>query len=493
MLTGRVYTARLPAAATARRRQAVLAASLIATFMPAVEGTIVSTAMPTIIGELGGFRFFGWVSAAYLLPMAISVPVYSKLADIFGRKRVFFAGTGIFLTGSILCGFAPTMPMLVLFRMAQGLGAGAIQPLANIILGDVYSPTERARIQGFVSLVFGVSVIGGPAIGAFIAENLRWPLVFWINLPIGAASVLMYALFLDEAPRPRDLPIDWLGCLLLLIVIGTVMLPLAPTSALAMVGVPVIVPGLAAMVLLIRHERHAPDPIVPYRLWRGRIFLLGNLGTFITFLAMMGVAASIPAYVQGVMGRSPAVGGYAVGCQAISWTLATFAAGRVMARTSYRMAAAISGMLLVSACLMLSLIDPASGVAWLFAAALTMGLGVGLGAPTYLVSVQAGVSREQRGAATGSIMFTRILGQSWGAALFGAVLNSGVHRRLPKAGDAVSWLLTPERRQSLSSAQLSALQTAVGASMHEVYFIVLVVAASVLALSRFYPGDLRPT
>jgi EmrB/QacA subfamily drug resistance transporter len=476
--------------ASRSRRQVILIASLLATFMSAVEGTIVATAMPTVIGELGGFRLFSWVFTAYLLSMAISVPVYGRLADIFGRKRVFFAGTGMFLAGSISCGFAPTMPALVLSRTIQGLGAGAIQPLSSIILSDVYGPAERARIQGFVSLVFGVSAIGGPAIGAFIVENLHWSLVFWINLPIGAAALLMYGLFLRERPGSRDRQIDWLGCTLLVLGVGSVMLALVQARALGVVGIPVVILGFTALIFLFLHERRVADPIVPYRLWRNRVIPLGNLGTFMTFVTMMAVTASLPAYVQGVMGKSPALGGYVLGSQAISWTLATFAAARVMTTASYRKSVAIGGMLLVAACVMLSLIQPTSRIVWLFAASLTMGLGVGFATPTFLVSVQASVEWEERGSVTGSIMFMRILGQSWGATLFGAVLNLGIASRLPNASNAANWLLTPHS-YPLNAPQMATVQTAVADSMHEVYLVVLAIAALVLALSRLYPSGLR--
>jgi hypothetical protein len=181
--------------------------------------------------------------------------VYGTPADLFGRKRVLFACTGIFLGGSTLCGFAPTMPTLVLFRVVQGLGVGAIQTLSNIILSDIHSPAERARVQGFVSMMFGAPAIGGPAIGAFVVENLHWSLVFWINLPIGAVSVLMYALFLDERLRRRDRQIDWIGCTLLAIGIGAGMLALAQARVLGIESIPLAILSVTAIVLLVRHER----------------------------------------------------------------------------------------------------------------------------------------------------------------------------------------------------------------------------------------------
>jgi EmrB/QacA subfamily drug resistance transporter len=479
-------------AIAASRRQLVLAASLMATFMAAVESSIVATAMPTIVADLGGFRLLSWVFAAYLLTMAVSVPVYGRLADAYGRKRVFYAGTGLFLVGTTLCGFAPTMVALVLFRAIQGLGAGAIQPISVTVLGDIYAPAERARVQAYSSSVFGVSAIVGPALGAFIVEKLHWSLVFWINLPIGVAAILMYGLFLHERIAPRKRRIDYVGGMLLTVGVGAVMFALVQARTLGTGSVPLAVFGLAALAGLAVHERRTPEPIVPYRLWRNRIIALGNLGTFGTGAAMMGVSAFLPAYVQGVMGKSPGVAGFALGCQSVSWTFGTLAAARVMIRASYRMSAVIGGVLLVIGGAMLTLLQPTSGVAWAVAGSLVMGLGIGFCNPVYLVSIQASVGWEERGAATGSVMFMRILGSSWGAALLGAILNFGVYRHLPDAGDAVNRLLEPALRQSLGAQQTAHLAAAVAASLHEVYLVVALIAALTLLVSIFYPAGLSP-
>jgi EmrB/QacA subfamily drug resistance transporter len=482
-----------PALAASRRRL-VLAASLMATFMAAVESTIVATAMPTIVADLGGFRLFSWVFTAYLLTMAVSVPVHGRLADLYGRKRVFFAGTGIFLVGTTLCGFATTMPALVLFRAVQGLGAGAIQPITSTIVGDIYTPAERARVQGYISSVFGISAIIGPALGAFIVEHLHWRLVFWVNLPIGLASVLMYGVFLRERLTPRPHRIDYPGSVLLALGVGAVMLALVQARALgALRGAALAALGVAALVLLAVHERRAPEPIVPLRLWHNRVIALGNLGAFGTFMAMMGVSAFLPPYVQGVLGRSPAVAGFVLGCQSVSWTLATFMTARVMVRISYRASAVIGGALLLLGAALLLLLQPASGVPWAVAGSLVMGLGIGFCSPAFLVSIQASVGWEERGAATGSNMFMRMLGSSWGAALFGAIVNFGLSRRLPGAGDAVNRLMEPSLRQGLGADQIARLAAAVAASLHEVYLVVTVIAALTLAVSLFFPAGLSPT
>jgi len=184
-------------------RGLILAAAVMATFMTAVESTIVATAMPTIVADLGDFHLFSWVFGVYLLMQAVTVPIYGRLADLYGRKRVFFFGAGLFLVGSTLCGFASSMTMLIACRALQGLGAGAVQPVAYTIVGDIYTPAERARVQGYLSSVFGVAAIAGPSLGAFLVEHASWSIVFWVNLPIGAVAIAMIAAFLREPPRFR--------------------------------------------------------------------------------------------------------------------------------------------------------------------------------------------------------------------------------------------------------------------------------------------------
>ena len=174
--------------------------------MAAVESTIVATAMPTIVADLGGFSLFSWVFAVYLLTQAVSIPVYGRLADIYGRKKVFYAGAGLFLVGSTLCGFADNMVALILFRALQGFGAGGVQPIAITILGDIYAPTERAHVQGLMSSVFGVAAVLGPSLGAFLVEQVSWQLVFWVNLPIGVAAIAMVAAFLERIGRASPAP-----------------------------------------------------------------------------------------------------------------------------------------------------------------------------------------------------------------------------------------------------------------------------------------------
>ena len=422
---------------------------MMATFMAAMESSIVATAMPTIVAELGGFHLFSWAFAAYLLTQAVTIPIYGRLADLYGRKRVFLAGAGLFLFASALCGLAWGMLPLVLFRGLQGAGAGAIQPT---IIGDIYRPTERARIQGYISGVFGVAAIIGPMLGAFLVQHVTWSLVFWINLPIGALTFLMFGLFLHESRVPRRHRIDYLGSGLMMFGAGALMLALVQvgnSGGMATIAA-LAASGVVALLALAAHERGAAEPILPLKLWRDRVIAVGSLSGFTGGMVMMAINAFLPLYVQGAMGRSPAAAGLALGAASVSWTFASVAAGRLMIRTSYRLAATVGGAFLIAGTLVLSTLSPASGLLWAGTGSLLIGTGMGFCNTAFLVSTQASVGWNERGMATSSIMFMRIVGNSVGAAVFGAVLNFGINRRIPEAGDAVNHLL--EQRRATTSA-----------------------------------------
>ena len=476
-------------------RRLVLAAVMMATFMAAMESSIVATAMPTIVAELGGFRLFSWAFAAYLLTQAVTIPIYGRLADLYGRKRVFYAGAGLFLFASALCGLAWAMLPLILFRALQGAGAGAIQPIATTIVGDIYKPTERARVQGYISGVFGVAAIIGPMLGAFLVEHVTWSLVFWINLPIGAVTFVMFGLFLHERQPPRRHRIDYLGSALMVLGVGGLMLALVEVGNSGGIGtiLALAAGGAAALWVLAVHERGAAEPILPLRLWRDRVIAVGSLSGFTGGMVMMAINAFLPLYVQGAMGRGPAAAGLALGAASVSWTFASVAAGRLMIRTSYRLAATIGGISLIAGTLVLTSLGPASALAWAGFGSLLVGVGMGFCNTSFLVSTQARVDWNERGMATSSIMFMRIVGNSVGAAVFGAILNFGINRRIPGAGEAVNRLLEPAARQALGAAEITRLSEAVAGSLHVVYIVAGLVAVVSLLLALALPARLSPT
>jgi EmrB/QacA subfamily drug resistance transporter len=475
-------------------RGLVLAATMMAIVLTATEGSIVATAMPTIVADLGGFHLFSWAFATFLLTQAVSIPIYGRLADLYGRKPVFFAGTSLFLAASLLCGLAWGIKSFIFFRALQGVGAGAIQPIATTIVGDIYTPAERARVQGYLSGVFGIAAIFGPPLGAFLVERVGWPFIFWINLPIGAASFAMLSRFLPERRQTRRHRIDYAGSALLSLGAGALMLVLIEAQSLGRATIIVLTAvGALALIALAANEKRAAEPLFPASLWRNRVMALGNLGGFTTGALIMAVSGYLPTYVQGAMGGSVLAAGLVLGASSISWALASFAAGRLMVRTSYRLVAVIGGLSLVTGSLLLATLDPGRGFSWAATGSFVIGIGMGFCNTAFVVSIQASVGWSERGVATSSYMFMRIVGQSVGAAVFGAVLNFGLSRHAPQAGDLINRLLDPGLRHSLGSAELVQLSDAIASSLHLVYILAGLAALITLALACALPAALSPT
>lgn len=475
------------------RRQMVLAAALLATFMPAVESTIVATAMPTIVADLDAFRLFSWIFAVPLLTMAVTVPLYGRLADVYGRRRIFFIGTSIFLAGTTLCGFARSAVVLILFRAIQGCGSGAVQPIAMTILGDIYTPAERARVQGWSSSVFGVAAVVGPALGAFLVQHVHWSVVFWVNLPIGVASIAMFWVYLPERVERRSHNLDYLGGVLLVVGIGALMLALVQASSFDRGTIAALVLfGVVALAALVVQEGRTAEPMFPFGLWRRRVVGLSNLAGFGAASVMMAGNVVLPAYVQAVMGRGPAVAGFVVGAASVSWMFAAIFAGRLMVRTSYRLTAAIGGVTLVAGCLVLLTLDDASSPIEAASGAFLIGIAMGFCNTTFIVAIQAAVGWSERGIGTGSQMFMRMIGQAVGAALLGSILNWGVNRRLPGAGDMVNALLHPALRRTLPAAEIARVADAFAGAAHAAFIVVTVVAVVTLLLTLWFPARLSP-
>ncbi len=482
-----------PPALTVARRRWIMTAAMMAMFMAAVESTIVSTAMPTIVATLGDFHLLSWVFAAYLLTQAVTIPVYGRLADLYGRKRVLIIGSGVFLVGSALCGFAWNMPALIAFRGLQGLGAGAIMPVTTTIVGDIYSPTERGRVQGAISSLWGVAAVTGPLLGAFLVQQVGWPTVFWVNLPIGVASILVLAVVLREQRPPRPHSVDYLGSLLLMGASSALILALVQAERLGVGAVTALLAlAGAALFLLIRHERRHPEPMMPLELWRLRIIVAVNTGAFAIGAVMMATVVFVPTYVQGVMGRSALIAGFALTAMTLGWPLGSTLAGRLVNRSTYRAMAIAGGAGLVLGAVLLIAMDPARGPLWAGSAAFLTGLGMGFSNTCVILAAQSSVPFRQRGVATSMGLFMRMLGQSVGAAIFGGILNLGLARRLPGAGDVVERLMEPRLRAGLGADAVARLTQAVAAALHQVYLVTGLLALVALALALLFPAGISP-
>ena len=475
-------------------RTLVLLACLMATFMAAIESTIVSTTLPTIVGELGGFDLFSWVFTIFLLAQAVSIPIYGRLADMFGRKPVFFIGAGLFMTGALLCGFAWGMVPLICFRAIEGLGAGAIQPIAATILGDIYTPSERAHIQGLVSSVFGVSAVVGPSLGAFLIQHVSWSVVFWVNIPIGLVSMAMIGFFLREKIARKSRSIDWIGALLTLMAAGSLILVLVQGGRLpgALTAI-VLAAGLAALILLFLHERSTRAPMLPLELWRcNRVVAVGSLGSCAAGAMMMGISAFLPAYVQGAMGYSAIAGGAVLGAMSVSWAFGSFLAARIMVRTSYRRVAILGALTLVLGCAILIAAPASAGPVPAAIGSFVIGIGMGFCMGVFIVSIQASVPWNQRGAATSSTMFLRFMGQVIGVSGCGAVLNATILSRDPNAAHAMDHLLDPARRAALPASELAHLTDIIAGGLHNAWILAGVFSLLALLCAYLMPPRLSP-
>lgn len=476
------------------RRNLVLCACLMATFMAAVESSIVATTIPTIVADLGGFEVFSWVFTIFLLTQAVSIPVYGRLADLYGRKPVLYVGIGLFLAGTTLCGFAWDMPSLIVFRALEGVGAGAIQPIAATILGDIYTPTERGKVQGLVSSVFGVSAVLGPSLGAFLIQYVSWRTVFWVNVPIGIAALVMLALFLKEDVAYRRHRIDWLGSLLLLIAFGALLLALVQGGQLHISVVMLLAAaGAAALIALFWHERRTPEPMLPLELWRtNRLVVVCSLGSCFAGAVMMGVSAFLPAYVQGAMGHTAIAGGLVLGAMSVSWAVASIYGARLMVRTSYRLVATLGAVALIAGCLMLVFMRPEQGPLLAAIGSFTIGIGMGFCNTVYIVAIQASVPWRQRGAATSSSMFLRFVGQAVGAAGCGAVLNFTMQSLDPTAARAVDRMLDLGARSAIPPQEVARLTDILASSLQNAYWLATALAVVSLALAFALPAKLNP-
>jgi EmrB/QacA subfamily drug resistance transporter len=411
---------------TPAARPYVIASIMLATFMAAIESTIVATAMPSIVGQLGGFKYYSWVFSAFLLAQSTTTVIYGKLSDLFGRKPTLIVGIVLLLLGSLLCGFAWSMTSLVLFRLLQGLGAGAIYPITATVIGDLYKLEERGRVQGMMASVWGISAVIGPLAGGLIVDHFSWAWIFWINLPIGVLAIIGLALFLHEGVETHRARIDYVGSLLFCISIGSLLLLLTETSAAAWMLIALGAVFVATGAAFLVHEKRTPEPIVSIELWARRLVATSNAATLLAGMALIGLTTVLPIYVQGVLGRTPVIAGFTLTALVIGWPLAVMASGRLYRAVGIRPTLRVGGVLLPLGTVFLLFLSPQSTPLIAGVGAFLMGAGMGLLSITTIAVVQDSVEWSMRGSATASIIFARSLGSTIGATAVGTLLNMGI-------------------------------------------------------------------
>jgi MFS family permease len=334
-------------------------------------------------------------------------------------------------------------------------------------------------LQGWLSSVWGLAAVIGPVLGGFIVEHLHWAFVFWINLPIGVGAIAILAIFLHERLNPRQHHIDYLGSALLMLGVGAIMMVVVQAESLDRpVIATLLIGGTVALILLVVNERRSREPIVPFRLLRNRIIAAGNLGGLAIGALLTCVVGFLPTYVQGAMGRTPTTTGIVIAVLSVVWALASVVAGRLMVKTSYRLTGAFGALALICGCAILIALDDSNSLTLVNAGAVLIGIGMGFCNTTFLVSVQASVGWSERGAVTSSVLFMRTIGQALGAGIAGAILNFSLARAAPAAGETLNQLLSPNLRAKLDPQQIDQLSHAIASSLHDVYVIAGVLAAS---------------
>jgi MFS family permease len=409
-------------------RGPILIALMLTTGLVAIDSTIVATAVPSIVHEIGGFSSFPWLFSAYMLAQAVSVPVYAKLSDMLGRKPLILAGIGLFLLGSILCGVAVSMPALIAFRALQGLGAGAVQPMAITIAGDIYSLTERAKVQGYLASVWAISSVVGPTLGGVFASLGIWRGIFLINIPLCLlAAWMLMRTFHENVERSRH-RIDYLGSGLLtgsmtLIILGALEGGQAwawnsPTG-FAVFGI-----GALLFVLFVLAERRAAEPVLPLWVVSRRLLLTTTLISFGVGAIILGLTSYVPTFLEGSLNVSPVLAGLALAALTIGWPISASQSGRLYLRIGFRRTALIGIVISVVGASVLAVTASTPNVALVAASCFVVGLGMGLVATPTLIAAQSSVEWNERGVVTGTNMFARSMGSALGVAVFGAVANA---------------------------------------------------------------------
>lgn len=416
----------------------VLGGLMTGMFLAALDQSIVGVALPQIVSDLGGLNHLSWVVTAYLLTSTASTPLWGKISDLYGRRSIFQAAIVVFLIGSIVAGLADSMMVLIAGRSVQGLGAGGLMALALATIGDVIPPRERGRYQGYFGAVFGLSSVAGPLLGGWLTDGPGWRWIFWINVPIGIAALVVTSLYLRIPRIRRDHTIDYTGAAL---VVGSVSAILLYTAwageeygwsdplSLSLLGA-----GIALAVIFALWEARAKEPIIPLRLFRSRVFSPTVIYTVVIGLSMFGGLIYMPIYLQVVLGMSPMESGLALVPMMVGIFTTSIASGQAMTRTGRYKVYPIAGALITALGMLLLATLGSSTPYWQIALyVFTLGAGLGFTMQVVVTIVQNSVDRRDMGTATSAVTFFRTLGGAFGTAIFGAVLNSRLAHYLAEA------------------------------------------------------------
>ena len=435
---------------TRTQRQILVAfgAIMLATLLSALDQTIVATALPEIADDLNGFGDLSWVVTAYLLATTVTVPLYGKLSDLYGRRRLFVVSITIFLAGSALCGLAQSIEQLIAFRALQGIGAGGLIPLSQAAIADLFSPRERGRYQGYIGAMWATAAVAGPLLGGTLTDAASWRWIFLINLPLGIVALVVVVKTMRVPHVPREHSIDYAGAVALTIGVTAVLLASAwggssyawdspEVIAAAVIGVV----GLAAFAVI---ERRVTEPLLPLDLFKGRTFSVSTTAALLIGGVLFGITIYVPVYVQRVLDASATSSGVVLIPLSFGWVLASFASGQYISRTGrYKVFPILGSLLVLAGCILLALLDADSSRIVVTLDLTVVGLGMGTMFQTFVIATQNRVDMSDIGVATAAIQFFRSMGGSLAVAGLGALLTARLAGGLAAATHAVFVAIVP--------------------------------------------------
>ncbi|MGX7031407.1 MDR family MFS transporter [Vagococcus zengguangii] len=462
----------------------------IATFMTAIEATILSTAMPTISSLLKGGEIMSWVFSIYLLTNAMMTPIYGKLTDRIGRKPVFQIGLFFFMLGSLLCGFSDSMLQLIIFRAIQGIGAGAIMPVALTIIADIYEAEDRAKVLGLNSAAWGIASVVGPLAGGFIVDTIGWHWIFFVNLPIGILLMLLLHFFLIEPSHEQTAPpIDVKGSLVLMTLLLSFMYGFQTISdygGISLLTMVCFAVTLIMGIVFVKVENSAKDPVIPIFLLKNKTFVLINVIAALVSGFLMGIDVYIPMWMQGIIGVKAAIGGISLTPLSITWVLGSFAAGKLLAKRSTKISLGSGLIIILLGAIMMSLATQETSY-WLFCLiSAWIGLGMGITITACTVKSQTTVSANLVGVATSFNTLLRTLGQTVMISIYGVILNRRLSQSLHEGGqytrDQIDNISNHKLAEVMNPQVLADLRTILFDGLHIVFLasVVLLVVSLVL-------------
>lgn len=461
-----------------RQQVAGVAVVMIGSFVSALDQTVVGTAMPTVIGELGGIDRYALVFSAYLLVSTVATPLFGRLADVYGRKPLYLGGLFMFILGSVLAGLSRDMNELIVFRALQGLGAGALLPVGLTIIGDLFEVRARARMQALFSTVWITSAVAGPTIGGLLTQSLSWRWAFYVNLPIGAIAAAVMILFFHERVARHSTDIDWLGAGAFGLATLGLLLGLNGVAPAVTLGGAVV-----AAIAFLWFEQRASTPLIDLSLVRLPALSSGIALNAVTGIMLLGVTTFVPPFMQGVQRRLPIEAGLIVSTTSLGWSSGSIFMSVALIRLGPRRSALIGTIAWGIGAALLTLLDPVSPIAQAVAAVVLIGFGMGLTLNPILVSVQTLVSWSRRGIATSLVQFARSLGAAVGVTALGGVLIAAMG---PEAAGRAGALLSLGNRGDITPADAAPL----AAGLHAVYVVMLLVSVVGAFLASRLPARL---